>query len=84
MPVSFQHFAIIQLQRKWGFLNDHVGCKKVYKALMLLHHPDRRGGNAALAAQLNSDYEIYAFCQGWDEDCPTLLSSGRVDVDEDD
>ncbi|RNF11265.1 transferase [Trypanosoma rangeli] len=68
MPVSFQHFAIVQLQRKWGFLNEYVECKKVFKALMLLHHPDK-GGDGELAAQLNHDYEIYAFCQGWHEDC---------------
>ncbi|ORC92700.1 uncharacterized protein TM35_000034530 [Trypanosoma theileri] len=71
MPVSFQHFAIIQLQRKWGFLNGRSECKKVYKALMLLHHPDK-GGDTELAAHLNHDFEIYAFCQGWQEDCPTI------------
>ncbi|RNF14325.1 transferase [Trypanosoma conorhini] len=75
MPVSFQHFAIVQLQRKWGFLNEYVECKKVFKALMLLHHPDK-GGNGELAAQLNHDYEIYAFCQGWHEDCRGILQRG--------
>ncbi|PBJ70363.1 hypothetical protein BCY84_18806 [Trypanosoma cruzi cruzi] len=64
MPVSFQHFAIVQLQRKWGFLNEYDECRKVFKALMLSHHPDK-GGDGELVAQLNHDYEIYAFCQGW-------------------
>lgn len=74
MPVSFRHFAIVQLQRKWGFLNKRGECKKVYKALMQVHHPDK-GGDGDLAAQLNHDYEIYAFCQGWQEDCPSMYEN---------
>ncbi|EPY23196.1 hypothetical protein STCU_07823 [Strigomonas culicis] len=74
MPVSFQHFAIVQLERKWGFLRQRAACRKVFKALMLTHHPDR-GGSASMAAQLKNDYEVYAFCNRWLEDCPILLSA---------
>ncbi|CAD2222302.1 hypothetical protein ADEAN_000984200 [Angomonas deanei] len=74
MPVSFQHFAIVQLERRWGFLRNRTSCRRVFKALMLTHHPDR-GGDTALAAQLKTDYEIYAFCCGWMGDCATLLSA---------
>lgn len=80
MPVSFQHFAIAQLQRKWGFLGDHGACTKVFKALMLQHHPDR-GGSTEMAALLNRDHEVYAFCQGWDEDCQSLLQPEDDETD---
>lgn len=73
MPVSYQHFALVQLQRKWGFLRDRRACKKVYQALMLQHHPDRCG-STELAASLNRDFEVYAYCQGWVENCPNLLA----------
>lgn len=74
LPVSLQHFTAVRLQRKWGFLRNHGACKKVFRALMLQHHPDR-GGDPALAAQLSADYEIYAFCRQWWSDCPSILTA---------
>jgi hypothetical protein len=74
MPVSLQHFAVVQLQRKWGFVKVRSQCRQIYRALLLVHHPDR-GGSTAMAAQLNKDYEFFAFCQGWDSDCASLLRS---------
>lgn len=74
LPVSLQHFTAVRLQRKWGFLRNHGACKKVFRALMLQHHPDR-GGDPALAAQLSADYEIYAFCRQWWSDCSSILTA---------
>ncbi|CBZ25613.1 conserved hypothetical protein [Leishmania mexicana MHOM/GT/2001/U1103] len=76
MPVSLQHFAVVQLQRKWGFVKERAQCRQIYRALLLLHHPDR-GGSTELAAQLNKDFEFFAFCQGWDSDCASLLRSAQ-------
>ncbi|XQJ26437.1 hypothetical protein NXY56_002399 [Leishmania guyanensis] len=76
MPVSLQHFAAVQLQRKWGFVKERAQCRQVYRALLLVHHPDR-GGSTELAAQLNKDFELFAFCQGWDSDCASLLRSAE-------
>nr|CCC94339.1 unnamed protein product [Trypanosoma congolense IL3000] len=76
MPVSFQHFAIVQLQRKWGFVNERDECRNVYKALLLVHHPDR-GGSSELTAVLNHDFEVYAFCQGWHEYCHRVLQTSQ-------
>ncbi|CAC9481009.1 conserved hypothetical protein [Leishmania infantum JPCM5] len=76
MPVSLQHFAVVQLQRKWGFVKERAQCRQIYRALLLLHHPDR-GGSTELAAQLNKDFEFFAFCQGWDSDCASLLRSAH-------
>ncbi|KAG5481074.1 hypothetical protein LSCM1_06752 [Leishmania martiniquensis] len=76
MPVSLQHFAVVQLQRKWGFVKERAQCRQIYRALLLVHHPDR-GGSTELAAQLNKDFEFFAFCQGWDSDCGSLLSSAQ-------
>ncbi|GET87817.1 hypothetical protein, conserved [Leishmania tarentolae] len=76
MPVSLQHFAVVQLQRKWGFMKERAQCRQIYRALLLLHHPDR-GGSTELAAQLNKDFEFFAFCQGWDSDCASLLRSAQ-------
>ncbi|KAL7701079.1 hypothetical protein NQL31_005342 [Lotmaria passim] len=72
MPVSLQHFAVVQLQRKWGFVKVRAQCRQIYRALLLVHHPDR-GGSTEMAAQLNKDFEFFAFCQGWDSDCASLL-----------
>ncbi|KAK7196773.1 hypothetical protein NESM_000617300 [Novymonas esmeraldas] len=77
MPVSLQHFAVVQLQRKWGFVRERAQCRQIYRALLLVHHPDR-GGSTAMAAQLNKDFEFFAFCQGWDSDCAALLHSANL------
>ncbi|KAG5481396.1 hypothetical protein LSCM4_07108 [Leishmania orientalis] len=76
MPVSLQHFAVIQLQRKWGFVKERTQCRQIYRALLLVHHPDR-GGSTELAAQLNRDFEFFAFCQGWDSDSGSLLRNAQ-------
>ncbi|KAG5507641.1 hypothetical protein JKF63_06590 [Porcisia hertigi] len=76
MPVSLQHFAVVQLQRKWGFVKDRTQCRQIYRALLLVHHPDR-GGSTELAGQLNQDFEFFAFCQGWNSDCTSLLRSAQ-------
>lgn len=77
MPASLQHFAVVQLQRKWGFVKVRAQCRQIYRALLLVHHPDR-GGSTELAAQLNKDFEFFAFCQGWDSDCAALLQSAAA------
>ncbi|KPA78593.1 hypothetical protein ABB37_06193 [Leptomonas pyrrhocoris] len=77
MPVSLQHFAVVQLQRKWGFVKVRAQCRQIYRALLLVHHPDR-GGSTEMAAQLNKDFEFFAFCQGWDGDCVSLLRGGET------
>lgn len=78
LPMSLQHFTAVRLQRKWGFLRNRGACKKVFRALMLQHHPDR-GGNSVLAAQLSTDFEIYAFCRQWWSDCRSILVSPNAD-----
>lgn len=82
MPISFQHFAIVQLQRKWGFVNERNECRKVYRALLLVHHPDR-GGSGELTGVLNHDFEVYAFCQGWHEDCRRLCQENEEAIHTD-
>lgn len=72
LPVSLQHFTAVKLERKWGFLNQRVPCRKLFRALMLQHHPDR-GGDEAVAAQLSSEFELYAFCRGWWGSCRSML-----------
>ncbi|KPI89952.1 hypothetical protein ABL78_0920 [Leptomonas seymouri] len=77
MPVSLQHFAVVQLQRKWGFVKMRAQCRQIHRALLLVHHPDR-GGSTEMAAQLNKDYEFFAFCQGWHSDCASLLRNSEA------
>lgn len=77
LPRSLQHFTAVRLQRKWGFINERQSCRKLYRALLLQHHPDR-GGDAAIAAQLTNDYETYAFCRGWWNDCRSFLQSAAA------
>lgn len=77
LPKSLQHFTAVQLERKWGFFNNRSACKKLFRALMLQHHPDR-GGNPALAAQLLNDFELYAFCRQWWEECRSFVEASTL------
>eukprot|EP00796_Vickermania_ingenoplastis_P002597 gene2597-1613_t len=77
LPVSLQHFTAVRLERKWGFMKHRRSCRKLFRALMLEYHPDR-GGDPAMAAQLGSDYELYAFCRGWWSDCRSFVRSSLL------